>query len=78
MLNGLIVSIALASILLAAFSGQMQALTDSILSSARNAVDLAIGLVGVMAFFLGLFRIAEDAGLLRHLARLVEIGRAHV
>ena len=71
MLNGLIVSVALASILLAAFSGQMQALTDSILSSARNAVDLAIGLVGVMAFFLGLFRIAEDAGLLRHLARLV-------
>ena len=71
MLNGLIVSVALASILLAAFSGQMQALTDSILSSARNAVDLAIGLVGVMAFFLGVFRIAEDAGLLRHLARLV-------
>ena len=71
MLNGLIVSVALASILLAAFSGQMQALTDSILSSARNAVDLAIGLVGVMAFFLGLFRIAEDAGLLRHLARLL-------
>ena len=71
MLNGLIVSVALASILLAAFSGQMQALTDSILSSARNAVDLAIGLVGIMAFFLGLFRIAEDAGLLRHLARLV-------
>ena len=71
MLNGLIVSVALTSILLAAFSGQMQALTDSILSSARNAVDLAIGLVGVMAFFLGLFRIAEDAGLLRHLARLV-------
>ena len=71
MLNGLIVSIALASILLAAFSGQMQALTDSILTSARGAVDLAIGLVGIMAFFLGLFRIAEDAGLLRHLARLV-------
>ena len=71
MLNGLIVSVALASILLAAFSGQMQALTDSILSSARGAVDLAIGLVGIMAFFLGLFRIAEDAGLLRHLARLV-------
>ena len=36
MLNGLIVSVALASILLAAFSGQMQALTDSILTSALN------------------------------------------
>ena len=71
MLNGLIVSVALTSILLAAFSGQMQALTDAILTSARDAVDLAIGLVGVMAFFLGLFKVAEDAGLLRHLARVV-------
>ena len=71
MLNGLIVFVALASVLLAAFSGQMQALTDSILASAGGAVDLAIGLVGVMAFFLGLFKVAEDAGLLRHLARLV-------
>ena len=71
MLNGLIVSVALAAILLAAFSGQMQTLTDSILTSARDAVDLAIGLVGVMAFFLGLFKVAEDAGLLRHVARLV-------
>ncbi len=71
MLNGLIVFVALTSVLLAAFSGQMQALTDSILTSARGAVDLAIGLVGVMALFLGLFKVAEDAGLLRHLARLV-------
>ena len=71
MLNGLIVFVALASVLLAAFSGQMQTLTDSILTSARGAVDLAIGLVGVMALFLGLFKVAEDAGLLRHLARLV-------
>ena len=71
MLNGLIVFVALASVVLAAFSGQMQALTDTILTSARGAVDLAIGLVGVMAFFLGLFKVAEDAGALRHLARVI-------
>ncbi len=71
MLNGLIVIVALTSVLLAAFAGQMSALTDSIVSSARGAVDLAIGLIGLMAFFLGLMRVAEDAGLLRHLARLI-------
>ena len=69
MLNGLIVFAALSAVLLAAFAGQMQALTDSIVSSAGGAVDLAIGLVGLMAFFLGLMRVAEDAGLLRSLAR---------
>ncbi len=71
MLNGLIVFVALTSVLLAAFTGQMQALTDSILSSAGGAVELAIGLVGVMAFFLGLMRVGEDAGLLRQLARFI-------
>ena len=71
MLNGLIVFAALASVFLAALTGQMQALTDAIVSSARGAVDLAIGLIGLMAFFLGLMRVIEDAGALRHLARLV-------
>ncbi len=71
MLNGLIVFAALASVLLAALTGQMQALTDAIVSSARGAVDLAIGLIGLMAFFLGLMRVIEDAGALRHVARLV-------
>ena len=71
MLNGLIVFAALASVFLAALSGQMQALTDAIVSSARGAVELAIGLIGLMAFFLGLMRVIEEAGALRHLARLL-------
>ena len=71
MLNGLFVSVALASVLLAAATGRMEELTASILTSARSAVDLAIGLVGVMAFFLGLMRVAENGGLMATLARLV-------
>lgn len=71
MLNGLFVSVALASVLLAAATGRMEDLTGAILSSARNAVDLAIGLVGVMAFFLGLMRVAENGGLMATIARAV-------
>ena len=71
MLNGLFVSVALASVLLAAATGRMEDLTGSIITSARNAVDLAIGLIGVMAFFLGLMRVAENGGLMAVLARLV-------
>ncbi len=71
MLNGIFVFVALASILAAALAGEMRALTDAVVSSARSAVDLAIGLVGVMAFFLGLMRVAADAGLMARLARLV-------
>jgi len=71
MLNGLFIVIILASILLAASTGQMQALTSAILQDSRKAVELAIGLVGVMAFFLGLMRVAQDGGLLRIIARAV-------
>ena len=71
MLNGLFVAVALASVLLAATTGRMEDLTGAILSSARNAVDLAIGLVGVMAFFLGLMRVAENGGLMATIARAV-------
>ncbi len=71
MLNGLFVAVALASVLLAALSGQMQALTDGILTSARDAVELAIGLVGAMAFFLGLMKVMEDGGAMTTIARVV-------
>ena len=71
MLNGIFVFVVLTSVLAAAVSGEMQALTDAVVSSARNAVDLAIGLVGVMAFFLGLMRVASDAGLMASLGRAV-------
>ena len=71
MLNGLFVIVVVSSILLAGVTGRMEPLTQAILASARDAVTLAIGLVGVMAFFLGLMRVAEDGGLLRQIARAI-------
>jgi spore maturation protein SpmA len=52
-------------------SAPMEALTDAILKSAAGAVDLAIGLVGVMTLFLGLMKVAEAGGMLQILARLI-------
>ncbi len=52
--------------------GVMQALSEAMLASAKQSVSLAIGLVGVMALFLGLMKIAEKGGLLTILARLLQ------
>ncbi|MAG68879.1 MAG: nucleoside recognition domain-containing protein [Vicinamibacterales bacterium] len=71
MLNGLFVFAVITSILLAGYTGRMEVLTQAIIDSARDAVTLAIGLVGVMAFFLGLMRVAEDGGLARRIARAI-------
>lgn len=49
----------------------MQALQDAILSRAKQAVTLLIGLVGAMAFFLGLMKVAEEGGMLKVIARLI-------
>lgn len=49
----------------------MQALSTATIASAGDAVMLAIGLVGAMALFLGLMKVAEAGGLLTILARLI-------
>lgn len=69
MLNGIFVVVIAGSILLAAYTGRMEPLARALLDSARASVELALGLVGVLALFLGLMRVATDAGLLRLLAR---------
>ena len=71
MLNAIFLFVVLFSILLAAATGRMDQLNQAVFDQAKAAVTLAINLVGVMAFFLGLMKVAEDAGLLRVIARVV-------
>jgi spore maturation protein SpmA len=49
----------------------MEALSTAMVESATGAVELAIGLVGVMTLFLGLMKVAEVGGMLVILARLI-------
>ncbi|HEX9290919.1 MAG TPA: nucleoside recognition domain-containing protein, partial [Anaeromyxobacteraceae bacterium] len=57
------------SVVAAALGGKMGALTPAIATSAQTAVTLSIGLVGIMTLWLGLMKVAEEAGLVRILAR---------
>ncbi|MFZ0613678.1 MAG: nucleoside recognition domain-containing protein [Desulfobacterales bacterium] len=49
----------------------IEAVSKAMVDSAAGAVELAIGLVGVMTLFLGLVKIAEAGGMLTILARLI-------
>lgn len=49
----------------------MDALSKAMIDSAGAAVELALGLVGVMTLFLGLMKVAEAGGLLTVLAQLI-------
>ena len=44
---------------------------EGIVGSAKTAVTLALGLVGIMALWLGVMKIAEEAGLIARLASLL-------
>jgi len=59
------------AVVVAAYGGKMQTITQASFDSARSAVELAIGLVGTMALWLGLLRVAEEAGLMGAIARLL-------
>lgn len=69
MLNAFFVGLVLVSVLAAAFTGRMEAVSQGALESAKGAVDLALGFVGAMTLFLGLMRVAQDGGLLKMIAR---------
>ena len=49
----------------------MALLSKAMVDSAGGAVELAIGLVGVMTLFLGLMKVAEAGGMLKIIARLI-------
>lgn len=46
--------------------------TTAALTAAGDAVKIAIGLIGVMALWLGVMRVAEEAGLTKIIARMVK------
>jgi len=68
-LNWIWLGLILGSILYAGFHGRMEAVQDAIFASAKDAVQLVIGLVGIMVFMLGVMRVAFDAGLRDVVAR---------
>jgi len=70
-LNWVWLGLILGGVVYAALTGHMQAVSDEIYASAKHAVELVIGLTGIMIFMLGVMRVARDGGLLRWIARVL-------
>lgn len=50
---------------------KLRAITNAALDYAGTAVTIALGLIGIMALWLGVMKVAEEAGLIRSLTRLL-------
>lgn len=65
MLNVLWAGMIAVGIIYAAFTGNMPAVSDGVLTSAREAISLCITMLGVMALWTGLMEIASKSGLIK-------------
>ena len=71
MINWIWLGLIALAVVSAAFNGKMGDLSTAAFDSAKTAVQLSIGLIGIMALWLGLMKLAEEAGLVQLLARIV-------
>jgi spore maturation protein SpmA len=70
-MNQAFLAIVVVAFAVGAYTGSMDDVSLGALQGAEKAVTLALKLVGYMAFFLGLMKVAEDGGLLKLLARAI-------
>ena len=68
-INAIWFSMILISISVAAIKGKIPEVNTALFASAKSAVTLALGLIGPMAFWLGLMKVAEVGGLTNIIAR---------
>ena len=57
------------SVIVGIFNGRIDAVTEAAINMSKVAVEISIGLIGIMALWLGIMKIAEASGLIRIIAR---------
>jgi spore maturation protein A len=72
MLNYIWFGLMAAALVVAAINGTADAVTRGAVESASTAVQIAIGLVGIMTLWLGMMRVAEAAGLVSLVGRAMK------
>ena len=69
MINFIWLGLLISGIVVGIATGNIDAVTNAAIESANNAVELSLGLIGVMALWLGIMKIGEEAGLVEKLAK---------
>ncbi len=62
----------LISFVCAIFTGNIANTFDAMLLASKKAVEFAISLIGIMAFWLGIVKIAQNSGLMEKFSKLIK------
>ena len=60
------------SIVIGAINGRLQEVVNAIMTGAELSVKVAISLIGIMAFWLGIMKIAEKSGVITFISNLIK------
>ncbi len=71
MLNYVWFSLVLISIIVGAINGKLPEVTKAAFDMAQTSVNIAFGLIGIMAMWLGILKIAEDSGVDKIIAKII-------
>lgn len=71
MLNYLWAGMILIGILYGTFTGNMENISNTALESAKEAINLCITMLGVMGVWVGLMKIAERAGIVKGMTKIL-------
>lgn len=71
-MNYIFYALIVLSIVIGAINGKLPDVVNSILTGAEKSVDIALSLIGIMAFWLGIMKIAEKSGLVELLAKIIK------
>lgn len=71
MVNLIWAFMAIVGIIFAMINGKMAEVNEAIIQSASDAVTLSIGLISILVFWLGIMNIAEEAGILNVMSKLM-------
>ena len=71
MLNYIWFGMMFIAVIVGILTGNIDEVTQAAIDMAKTAVEIAIGLIGIMALWLGTMKIAEESGLIRIIARAI-------
>ena len=71
MMNYIWVGLVFIAVVAGAITGTMEGVLNNIFDFASTAVDICLGLIGIMAFFCGLMKVMEDSGLCEKLGKAI-------
>ena len=72
MLNYIWFGLIFISVVVGTITGRIDQVTEAAISMSKTAVEIAIGLIGIMALWLGIMKRAEESGLIKIIAKIIK------